>query len=134
MINWTALLQRKYDILQQQADTQRMGVSAAATLDRTRAGLLPAESSANVKNTLAQAGLYGSQARNIDEETKYVGPLARASIGESGARSLNYKASAGYTTEQTAGERLLNKSIGGMFRLSDPLDFAEGMRRLRMGL
>lgn len=120
MIDWAALLQRKYDILQQQADTARLGVNASALLDRTRAGLLPAESSANISNTLAQAGLYGAQASNVNEETKYVGPLARANITESGARARQYNASADSTNVDTDYNRHYNRgfAIGDPFRFS----------------
>lgn len=105
MIDWAALLDRKYNILQQQADTARLGVNASALLDRTRAGLLPAESRANIANTMAQAGLYGAQAANVNEETKYVGPLARANITESGARARQYNSTASSTDVDTEAAR-----------------------------
>ena len=123
MIDWAALLNRKYAILQQQADTQRLGVMAGANLDNTRAGLLPYESRANIANTMAQAGLYDSEAANTAERTKYVGPLARSEISESGARSRQYNATADSTNVDTDYQRRFNRgfNIGDIFRLQGGL-------------
>lgn len=130
MIDWGALLARKYDLMQQgvdvqrqNADTQRIGVNAAAGLDNTRAGLMPAESASNIALQAAQRGLTQANMRNVDETTRFVAPLARANIGYLGAQSREAGARAGLISEQTEGEGQLNKLFGGGmgFRFSDPL-------------
>lgn len=80
-------LGRKYTLLQQQADTgdynaqtQRMGTTAAANLDNTRAALMPKESMANIAQTNAQTGL-------LSEQTKWLGPEATARIGNLNAQA-----------------------------------------------
>jgi hypothetical protein len=85
-------LQRKYNIMQQQADatTQNanstaMGVNAAAALDAMRTKLMPDQ----VKADIAKVG---AETRNIDETTRYVGPLANANIGLMGANSFQSRA------------------------------------------
>lgn len=94
-------LGRKYDLMQQQADTQRLGMVADANLTNVKAGLLPAESKAQIglmgsQGRLAEANATQSlaQARNIDETTKFVGPLARSSIGLNSAQARNINAEA----------------------------------------
>src|SRR4051812_19962743 len=79
-VDFGALLDRKYNLLQQQADTQALGMRASAHLDDVRAGLLPAGSQANIDLNRAQTTLTNANARNVDETTKTVAPLAAASI------------------------------------------------------
>ena len=92
---FAAALARKYDILQQQANSASTTANAEANLTNVRAGLLPAESEANV-------GLTGAQTRSVDENTKYVGPLANASI-------FNTREQGGLFHQQAVGESELNK-------------------------
>lgn len=84
-------LNRKYAILQQQADATSMNAvtgsitgEAQAGLDRTRAAWLPKESAAAIAKTGAETNLIGQQAqivvpesrariRNMDAETSYTG-------------------------------------------------------------
>lgn len=121
------LLRRKYDIMQQgvdvqkqNADTSRVGTEAQARLDNVRAGLLPKESAAQIGLTDAQAGLAKANTANVNETTKYVGPLANASIFETRSRGRLYGA-------QATGEDQLNGSIGkGM----DPLSFRGLLTRI----
>lgn len=98
------LLERKYMILQQHADanseqaratttsagTNAMVGKSAANLDNVRAGLLPAESAANIGLTRANTGLIGQQA-------KYFGP-------ESMARVANLRADGQRTVVGTAND------------------------------
>lgn len=79
--DFAAALNRKYNIMQQeadattkQADASMIGTQAAANLDRTKALLMPKEVMAGIKRTLAEAGLTA-------EQTKYVGDEARSRIG-----------------------------------------------------
>lgn len=125
-----ALLRRKYDIMQQQANTgqysaesQRTGVEAAAKLDNVKAGLLPAESASQIALQKAQGGLYGAQADGVREETKYVGPLARANIGLMGANAFSARRQGGLYGSQATGIDQLNKNFRiGLGMLSDGVD------------
>lgn len=130
MINFAALLGRKYDILQQDADTSRLGMRASANLNTVRAGLLPAESKAGIGLTTAQTALAGANARNVDETTKTIAPLANASIGLSGSQGRLYGAQA---TEQ---EQLTKVNPFRFRGLGDTLGTIEDMVRksLRLGL
>jgi hypothetical protein len=81
MVNFDYFLQRKYQLLQQQANTgdanaqtARLGTTAAAGLDNARARVLPAESAANIAQT-------GAQTRLIGEQASVVRPVAMAGIG-----------------------------------------------------
>lgn len=89
--DFAAALNRKYNILQQQADAstkqadaQMLGTQAAANLDRVKANLLPGESKADIAKTIAETGL-------TRERTKYLGPETEAQIAK-------LKADTGYTT------------------------------------
>lgn len=97
-----ALLDRKYAILQQQADTARVGVDAAANLDRVRANLMPAESQANTAESAARTTNLGLTGRTII-------PLANANLGLIGAQTAATGAEAENTTERTVGLRQLNR-------------------------
>lgn len=70
-------LDRKYAILQQQADatsrnaaTNAQVGAASAALDLTRSRLLPAESAANIGQTQAQTNLLGEQAKVVVPESR----------------------------------------------------------------
>jgi hypothetical protein len=111
-MDWNYWLGRKYANMDQQAaaDTTRanaaaVSANAGAQLDTVKAGLLPAESKANIALTGAQTGLAAATARQQDEETKYIGPTANANIAESRARGGLYGA-------QATGEQQLN-TLGG---------------------
>lgn len=110
-IDWSYWLGRKYDVMQQNAnaDTTRanagmISANAGANLDKVRAGLLPAESAANI-------GLTNAQAANTNEQTKYVGPRAKADIYATTNQGSLYGA-------QTVGESQLNRlssiKLGGL--------------------
>lgn len=75
-VDFNYFLARKYAILQQQADatTQNANSSAvasaaAAAVDRTRAGLMPAESAAQIAQQGAQTRLLGEQAAVVRPES-----------------------------------------------------------------
>jgi len=87
-------LDRKYSILQQQADatTQNAGTAALtgkaqAGLDNTRAAWLPKESAASIAKTVAETGLIGQQAKVV--------------VPESQARIANMNANTDYTGTET---------------------------------
>lgn len=138
MLDWAGLLGRKYDILQQQADTQRMGMRADANLANVRAGLLPIESKANVGLTEAQtgftdanAGLATSRARATDEEAKYIGPIAKANIGESQARGRLYGSQATGEDQLNQFNRFRFRGLGDNYGRLD--DFIRSSMRFGMG-
>jgi hypothetical protein len=95
-------LDRKYALMAQDTAARANAANADANLTNTRAGLLPAESKANVGLTVAQTGLAGAQARGVDENTKFVKPLAEASI-------FNTRAQGTLFGQQAAGEYQLNR-------------------------
>jgi hypothetical protein len=107
-MDWNYWLSQKYRLLGQNAaaDTTRanaamVSAQGGANLDNVRAGLLPAESKANIGLTNAQMGLANANARNVDETTKFVGPLARSSIGVNTAQAGNLDADAAFTGQRT---------------------------------
>jgi hypothetical protein len=117
MLDWAGLIARKYDLLQQDADTRRMGMVADAGLTNVKAGLLPKQAEADIRLSGAQAGLAGANAgladanaRNVEETTKYVGPLASANIFNTRAQGRLYG-------EQATGEGQLNRVLPSLFRL-----------------
>jgi hypothetical protein len=136
-IDWGALLARKYDLMQQQADTQRMGMTADANLADVRAGLLPSQAASDIRLADANVGftnqnaiLSAARARQTDEETKTVAPLARAEIGFKGSQSR-------LLGSQATGEDQLNRLTGFRLRgLGDNLGMLDQLRRqpLRYGL
>jgi hypothetical protein len=102
-------LDRKYAIMAQDVAARANAANADANLTNTKAGLLPAESKANVGLTVAQTGQSNAQARSIDENTKFVAPLAKASI-------FNTKAQGALFGQQAMGEYQLNRlspTLGG---------------------
>lgn len=97
-----ALLDRKYAILQQQADTAKVGVDAAANLDRTRAQVLPDQAAADVAESRARTTNLGLTGQTIL-------PLATANLGLIGAQTTNLGAETDNTQERTVGLRQLNR-------------------------
>jgi hypothetical protein len=91
-VDFNYYLNRKYTLLQQQADagtknvdiaaknaaTNALAAGAAARVDNTRADLMPAESAAGIAKTGAETSLLGEQAR-------YFGPVAEANIANTNA-------------------------------------------------
>jgi hypothetical protein len=125
-MDWNYFLNRKYDLLQQNANADALRAqgfvtqaNAQAGLDTVRAGLLPAESKANIGLTAAQAALAQANAANTDENTKFIAPLARSSIGLNSAQARNLGAETGFTTSRTTQLDQLNRlaGIGDNFRL-----------------
>jgi hypothetical protein len=120
------LLERKYAIMQQQADTgqfnavtNRTGVDAAANLDRVKAGILPNESTANIGLTRAQAMESDARKRNIDENMKWIGPLNKANISLLGANAFESRSRGGLLGAQTATTSQNNSMFD--LGLADPL-------------
>lgn len=95
-------LAMKYGIMKQQADAQSASLNAAATLDTTKAKLLPGQVAADIGETQARTG-------NINETTKTVAPLAKSTIGLQGAQAGYYGAQTAQTTEQTVALKQNNK-------------------------
>jgi hypothetical protein len=95
-------LDRKYSIMAQDVAARANAANADANLTNTRAGLLPAESKANVGLTVAQTGQSNAQAKNIEENTKFVKPLADASIFNTTAQGTLFG-------QQAYGEYQLNR-------------------------
>lgn len=100
-------LDRKYALIAQDTAARANAANADANLTTVRAGLLPSESKANV-------GLTQAQTRSVDENTKFVKPLAEASI-------FNTKAQGTLFGQQAYGEYQLN-------RLSPTLAGGRGLR------
>lgn len=96
------LLDRKYAILQQQADTSRIGVQAGANLDNTRAHLMPLETDANVAESRARTTNLGLTGQTIL-------PLANSTIGLQGAQGRNLDAETLLTGEQTTSAKQINR-------------------------
>lgn len=101
LVDFNALLQRKYDLMQQNAntaqfnsDTQRMGMLADANLTNVRAGLLPGQARADIGLAQAQALAERARARGLDVESSLAPSIARANIGESLARARGFRADA----------------------------------------
>ncbi len=87
MVNWSSGLNRKYDILQQQADTAAAGQRAQAEVQAAAAGqtraqtqYLPMDATARRDLMGAQAGNYTAMAANTNAQTPFVGRLAQAQI------------------------------------------------------
>ena len=105
------LLNRKYQIMEEQArtgqynaETNRTGVLADANLTGVKAGLLPKQTAADIARQQAE------EAR-IREETKYVGDLAKSSIGLNAANAYNARAQGGLYGSQTETQGQLNKML-----------------------
>lgn len=80
-----ALMQQEINIKDREATDRGLGLRAEANLNTVRAGLLPADSRAGIGLTHAQALAQAANARQSDEQTRYVGPLANANIYQSRA-------------------------------------------------
>ena len=96
------MLDRKYAIQAQDVSARANAANADANLTNVRAKLLPTESAANVGLTKAQTGLAGAQTDSVKENTKFVAPLARASIFNTTAQGSLYG-------QQAIGEFQLNR-------------------------
>lgn len=125
------LLRRKYDLQQQEVDnaafnarTTRLGTDAQAKLDMVRAGLLPAESAANIAKTKADTTLTAEQA-------KFVGPLARSSMDLNAANAYQSRASGGLYGAQTGQINQLTKMVPGLFGGMPPKDSNPNAFRFR---
>lgn len=95
-------LDRKYAILAADTAARANAANAEANVNNTRAGLMPAESKANIGLTTAQTGLAGAQTKSVNENTKFVKPLAEASI-------FNTRAQGSLFGQQAYGEYQLNR-------------------------
>jgi len=126
-VDFNYFLNRKYDILQQQANTADVNAAAttrnaataaltgeaAAALDRVRTRLLPAESAANIGLTNAQANLTGQQASIV--------------VPESQARIRAADAQTAYTTTQNGVLRYTG--LGDESALAPPVRDAVRLQR-----
>lgn len=108
-INFGALLAQKYDLMQQGQDTARRGMTADANLTNVRAGLLPKETAANIGLVNAQTTLAGANARQADETTKTIVPLAGASI-------YNSRQQGGLYGAQAVGETMATRLAPAAFK------------------
>lgn len=121
MLDWNSLLSQKYRILQQNADTQQqnadagtLAAKAGANLDYIKAGLMPAESRAQIALQGAQGLMYGANARNTDEETKYVGLLANANADSLRSGAYANRQQGGLYGQQARTAGILNSTTLGM--------------------
>lgn len=87
-------LQRKYALLQQQADAGSVSAASGAIQANAQAGALKAEAGlTNVRTQLApaesasQIGLQSAQRALLGEQAKVVGPESAARIGQIGAET-----------------------------------------------
>lgn len=95
-------LDRKYAIMAQDTAARANAANAEANVNAVRAKLMPSESAANV-------GLTKAQTASVDENTKFIKPLAEASI-------FNSRAQGSLFGQQAYGEYQLNrlsKSLAG---------------------
>ncbi len=130
-------LARNQNALDQQRNND-LGLQnrADAHLTDVNAGLRPKESASDIGLQTAQ-GLYArANARNTDEQTKYVGDIARANIYNTRQQGGLYGAQTGLTGAQTTGENQLNKLTGNAFTFRTLDDsISEHVRQmLRLGL
>jgi hypothetical protein len=115
----------KYGLQQQQANAdmiranaQANSFNAGAGLDTVRAGLLPGQTAADIAFENARKAQAEADAAATRENTKYVGPLATATIGRTNAEAFNARQQGGLYGAQTTGESLLNR-LFNFYRLSD---------------
>ena len=87
-------LQQKYAILQQQADattrnadTAALTGKAAANLDTVRAGLMPAESRANIGLVKANTGLAQANTRLVGLNADWLPRMNQGTLDEQAART-----------------------------------------------
>lgn len=127
-------LGEKYAILRLAAEAQANQANADANLTKIRAGLLPAESQAGIGLTRAQTGLAQANTRSVDENTKFVKPLAEASV-------FNTRMQGSLYGQQAVGESQLNTMTSGLLRKkgiglpSADMEFGEKLKSiLREGL
>lgn len=117
-MDWNYWLGRKYGNLDEQtaieasrartgqytAETGRLTGTADAALANVRAGLLPAQTDAEIARMNAEEG-------RIREETKYIGPLADSSISLNSANAYQSRASGRYYGSQADTTDSLNRLI-----------------------
>lgn len=115
-MGFARLLERKYDIMQQREDTTaeqvkvaRIGTEAAAALDRARAGVIPAESMANIGLTKAQTGLTDANTDMARKNTSWIDRLNAMGLRVSEANIGETKARTGLLGAQTVGETQMNQ-------------------------
>lgn len=109
------MLAQKYNIMQQQANTQELGTTAEANLTNTRAGLLPGQTAAEIGLTQAQTKNVGAQAGEVAANAASARGLqsAEAAQGYAGAAHTEagiplLGAQTQLTGAQTLGEAQLN--------------------------
>lgn len=117
------LLRRKYDIMQQGADTQQMGMVADANLANVRAGLLPAEAKASREKMEAEtAGTL--------ESNKWIDDLAKSGISLQGTQGRLNVATIGKVNAEASGEREMSKILPTIFGLRRAPDEDDKYRSL----
>lgn len=129
-MDWAGLLDRKYNILQQnananttqaQADASRaasfgLTSGAEANLTNIRAGLMPAQAQADIGEAQARTAQDQALAAQTQTETKYIGPKTLADIALARAQGGLYGSEAARNTRLGFG---FNFGLGGG---TNPLD------------
>ena len=72
------LIQRKYNILQQNANAQSLDAAARANLANAQAGSIPATTAANVEESKARGSLYGKQGQEATARSGLYGAQAES--------------------------------------------------------
>lgn len=134
-MDWEYFLNRKYDLLQQNAnaDTTRanagmLTAQAGANLDQVRAGLLPKQTTSDINLQSAQAALANATARQQDEETKYIGPKSLADI-------FATRQQGAYYGSEAAGNTIANRELqlgagpNALFQASSGNPLLDAVRR-----
>lgn len=86
-------LQRKYDIMQQQADAETLRAKSLSNLEAVRAGLLPSMTSSDIaKNDAAIVGM-GAETAGALERNKWIGREAQSGIDLNAANAYQARAS-----------------------------------------
>lgn len=99
-----ALIARKYAIQQQEADARSNALDASANVDNIKAGLMPAESAANVAKTEADTDLTKTT-------TRFTPLLSMSTAFDTLARGKQSLATADYTGAQTKGLQQLQQTF-----------------------
>ena len=99
--NFGALLDRKYDLMQQ--ETQ-----ARANLENTQAGVLPGTAASEARLRAAQAALTGQQAGQV-------APLAQSQIAQAQAGIGQTQAQTGLIGAQTQGQNIRNQAPNDVY-------------------
>ena len=85
MVNWSGAIARKYDVLQQDANTRAMAATAEAELARARAAGMPSL-------TRSQAGLNDATARLTGVRADLAPGIAGSEIGLNSANAFRQRA------------------------------------------